>query len=66
MPDAKAGIYLNTQGNIARRVGVGVNAPTGAEWAKVTDDPNLGILAIREEARQKNLSPAPDAIKWEF
>lgn len=66
MPDAKAGIYLNTQANVVRRVGVGVNAPTSAEWVKITDDPNLGLLAIRETAQTQGLGSDPAAIQWEF
>lgn len=66
VPDAKAGIYLNIQANIVRRVGVGVNAPVSQEWVKVTDDPNMGLLAIRETAQAQGLGPAPAAIRWEF
>lgn len=66
MPDAKAGIYLNTTTNTVRRVGVGVNAPAEPEWVKVSDDPNLGLLAIREVAGERRLSPQPGAIAWEY
>jgi len=66
MPDAKAGIYLNTATNTVRRVGVGVNAPGEAGWVKVSDDPNLGLLAIREVAAERSLSAAAASIAWEY
>jgi hypothetical protein len=66
VPDAKAGVYLNTTNNTVRRVGVGVNAPGEPEWVKVSDDPNLGLLAIREVAGERRLSPAATAIAWEY
>ena len=66
MAEQKAGIYLNTQSNTVRRVGVGVNAPAGGEWVKVTDDPNMGILTIREVAQKDSLGSRPEEIRWEF
>ena len=66
VPDAKAGIYLNTQANVVRRVGAGVNAPASSEWVKVTDDPNMGLLAIRQVAQTQGIGQDPAAIKWEF
>lgn len=66
MADQKAGIYLNTQSNKVVRVGVGINAPAGAEWVQVTDDPNMGLLLIREEVAKKRLGPNPGEIRWDF
>ncbi|MBI2886856.1 MAG: hypothetical protein HYY02_06575 [Chloroflexi bacterium] len=66
MAEQKAGIYLNTQSNKVRRVGVGVNAPGGQEWVKITDDPNAGLLAIRDEAKKKGLGAKPEEIQWDF
>lgn len=66
MADQKAGIYLNTQSNKVVRVGVGINAPTGAAWVQVTDDPNMGLLLIREEAAKKRLGTKPAEVQWDF
>ncbi len=66
MADQKAGIYLNTQSNKVVRVGVGINAPIEAAWVQVTDDPNMGLLLIREEAAKKRLGPKPEEIQWDF
>ncbi len=60
------GIYLNTQSNKVRRIGIGVRPPEGTEWVAVTDDPNATIVAIRELAKEKGLSSRPDEIHWEF
>lgn len=66
MAEQKAGIYLNTQSNKVRRVGVGVNAPAEQEWVKVTDDPNAGLLVIRDEAKKKGLGAKAEEIQWDF
>ena len=60
------GIYLNTESNKVKRIGIGVHPPEGSEWVKVTDDPNATILAIREEAKEKSLSPKAEEIQWDF
>ncbi|MCX6023057.1 MAG: hypothetical protein NTZ05_15275 [Chloroflexi bacterium] len=61
----QAGVYLNRQANVARRVGIGITPPSGDEWVRLSDDPNAGLLALREAARQQNLSGNADAIQWE-
>lgn len=66
MVPAQHGIYLNTQTNKVRRIGIGVRPPEGSEWVPVTSDPNATILAIREEAKEKGLSPEADSIQWDF
>ena len=66
MAEQMAGIYLNQQTSKVRRVGIGVSAPSGSEWVKVTDDPNAGLVAIREQAKQKNLAANAEAIQWDF
>jgi len=60
------GIYLNTESNKVKRIGIGVRPPEGSGWVKVTDDPNATILAIREEAKEKSLSPKAEEIQWDF
>ena len=60
------GIYLNSQSNKVKRIGIGVRPPEGSEWVKVTDDPNAGILAIREMAKEQSLSPKAEEIAWDF
>ena len=60
------GIYLNTQSNKAKRIGIGVHPPEGGEWVKVTDDPNAGILAIREMVQEQKLSPKASEVVWDF
>jgi len=49
-----------------RRIGIGVRPPEGNDWVKVTDDPNTGILAVREQAKEKKLGAKPDDIAWDF
>lgn len=65
-PQLRHGIYLNTESNKVKRIGIGVHPPEGPEWAKVTDDPNATIIAIRQEAKEKSLSPKAEEIQWDF
>ncbi len=66
MAEQSAGIYLNKTSNKVRRIGIGVRPPEGSDWVKVTDDPNMGILAVREQAKQQKLGAQPDDIAWDF
>ena len=66
MAEQSAGIYLNTTSNKVRRIGIGVHAPEGSDWVKVTDDPNAGIIAIREQAKQQKLGAKAEEIAWDF
>ena len=66
MAEQTAGIYLNKQTSKVRRVGIGVGAPSGSEWVKVTDDPNAGLVAIREQVKQKNLGANAESVQWDF
>ena len=64
--ELRHGIYLNTQSNLVKRIGIGVHPPEGPEWVKVSDDPNATIVAVREEAKAKNLSQKAGEIQWDF
>ncbi len=61
----QAGVYLNRQTSAVRRGGIGITPPSGDEWVRLSDDPNAGLLALRDLARQQNLAPNADAIQWE-
>lgn len=66
MGEKTAGIYINPKSHKVRRIGIGVRPPSTAEWVQVSDDPNMSLLVIREEARKKQLTEDPDAIQWDL
>lgn len=59
------GIYFNKETKQVSRIGMGVRPPTDSNWAKLTDDPNMGLFAIRELAQSQGLVANTDDIQWE-
>jgi len=66
MQNQAHGIYLNKASNKVKRIGIGVHPPEGADWVKVTDDPNATIISIRETVKEKSLSAKADEVAWDF
>ncbi|MBI4300427.1 MAG: hypothetical protein HY677_04765 [Chloroflexi bacterium] len=65
MSGSKLGVYVNKKTGKAMRVSAPPLAPPETEWVRLADDPNLGILAIRDLARSKGIVPTPDTIQWQ-
>ncbi len=38
----------------------------GPEWTKISDDPMLGLLAIRGILAEKGLVADPEAVAWDY
>jgi len=60
-----AGIYLNKATNHVQRVSATPIAP-GPEWTKVSDDPMLGIVAIRKLLADARIVAEPESVNWDF
>ena len=60
------GIYLNLDTDRIVRVQAMPTAPEGPRWMKVADDPNAGVVQVREIARAKGLVANADAIQWDI
>ena len=60
-----SGIYLNKATNRVRRVSATPIEPS-AEWTRVSDDPMLGILAIRKLIAEGKVVAEPEAVTWDY
>jgi hypothetical protein len=61
---SKFGIYLNPKENQVVRINSPYWIPEEPDWVFLTTEVNATLLQIRDLAREKGLSPEPDAIAW--
>lgn len=58
------GIYLNPEKRLALRASTRFSAPTQPGWELISDDTMIGMVTIREIAKERGLVAEPDAIQW--
>ena len=39
--------------------------PDGDQWIKITDDPNMTLVAARKVAQEQGLTNEPEKIVWQ-
>ena len=61
-----AGIYFNKNLNEVHSVGLGQDEEplTDSDWVRVSDDPRLGLLAIRRLLTEQGLVADPRGVDW--
>ncbi len=64
MEQGRAGIYFRRETKEVRRCGSDSDAPAGDGWAKVAEEPDLGLLEVREILRARNLVDDPREVYW--
>jgi hypothetical protein len=63
-PDAKPGIYLNAEKLKALRASTPFAAPTRPGWTLLSEDTMIGMVTVRELAKERGLVQEPDKIEW--
>jgi len=60
------GIYFNKDLNEVRSVGLGQDEEplADSDWVRVSDDPRLGLLAIRRLLSEQGLVADPRGVDW--
>ncbi len=61
---SKFGIYLNPKENKVVRITSPYWIPEAPDWVYLTPEVNATLVKIREVAKEKKLSPKPEAIAW--
>ncbi|MEE8346552.1 MAG: hypothetical protein V3S20_04295 [Dehalococcoidia bacterium] len=64
MEQGRAGIYFRRETKEVCRIGSDSEAPPGDGWAKVSEEPDLGLLEVREILRARNLVDDPREVYW--
>jgi hypothetical protein len=64
MAQGKIGIYLNPTRLKAFRASTVHAAPDSADWVLVSEDSMIGMVTIREIAKEKSLVEDPQKIEW--
>ncbi len=64
MEQGRAGIYFRRETKEVRRFGSDSEAPSGDGWAQVSEEPDLGLLEVREILRARNLVDDPREVYW--
>lgn len=60
-----SGLYLHTKDLKLCRISGVPKGPEGEDWVKITDDPNMTLLAARKLAQEQGLTSEPDRIVWQ-
>lgn len=60
-----SGLYLHSQDLKLCRVSGVPKGPEGPDWVKITDDPNLTLVAARKLAQAQGLTDEPEKIVWQ-
>jgi hypothetical protein len=60
----KIGIYLNPKRLKAFRASTVHAAPESPDWVLVSEDSMIGMVTVRELAKERNLVPDPQQIEW--
>lgn len=58
------GIYLNPKTLQAFRASTTHAAPESNDWLLISEDSMIGMLKIREIAKERNLVAEPEKIQW--
>ncbi len=58
------GIYLNPKTMQAYRASTVHAAPDSPDWILVSEDSMIGMVRVREIARERKLVENPDAVQW--
>ncbi|HZA22306.1 MAG TPA: hypothetical protein VFA32_06840 [Dehalococcoidia bacterium] len=61
---SRFGIYLNPRENQVVRINSPYWIPEEPDWVFLTAEVNATVVQIRDLARERGLSPEPDAITW--
>lgn len=64
MAQGKIGIYLNAKRLKAFRASTVHAAPDSADWVLISEDSMIGMVTIREIAREQKLVDDPQQIEW--
>jgi hypothetical protein len=60
-----SGLYLHKRDLKLVRVSGVPKGPEGDEWLKITDDPNMTLVAARKLAQEQGLTTEPEKIAWQ-
>jgi hypothetical protein len=60
----QTGIYLNAKKLKAFRAPTTHAAPSDPDWVLISDDTMIGMVTIREIAKERGLVPDPSQIEW--
>ena len=60
----KIGIYVNPKRLKAFRASTVHAAPESQDWVLVSEDSMIGMVTVRELAKERNLVPDPQQIEW--
>lgn len=60
-----SGLYLHKQDLKLCRISGVPKGPQGDAWVKITDDPNMTLVAARKLAQEQGLTDSPDKIVWQ-
>lgn len=60
----QTGIYLNPRRLKAFRASTTHAAPQEPDWVLISDDTMIGMVTIREIAKERGLVPDPQQIEW--
>lgn len=60
-----SGLYLHKRDLKLVRISGLPKGPEGDEWAKITEDPNMTLLAARKLAQEQGLTNEPEKIVWQ-
>ncbi|HLZ70806.1 MAG TPA: hypothetical protein VKV26_12970 [Dehalococcoidia bacterium] len=60
----KIGIYLNPKRLKAFRASTVHAAPAEPEWVLISEDSMIGMVTVRELAKERKLVPDPQQIEW--
>lgn len=60
-----SGLYLHKQDLKLVRISGLPKGPEGDQWQKLTDDPNMTLVAARQVARDLGLTDRPEQITWQ-
>ncbi len=63
-PTAKPGIYLNPDKRKALRASTPFAAPTQPGWELISEDTMIGMVTVRQIAKERGLVQDPDQIEW--
>lgn len=58
------GIYVNPSKRLAYRASTTHAAPDSADWILISEDSMIGMLQVRDIARERGLVDQADAIQW--
>ncbi|MEK7778028.1 MAG: hypothetical protein AAB303_05325 [Chloroflexota bacterium] len=64
MDSSKVGIYLNAKDAKVVRITSPYWIPEAPHWVLVTNEPNAGLVLIRQTIKDKKLMRDPAGVSW--